>query len=78
MILGYRFMSMIFIVLISLGQFIIYLGCSRNDMQMMILGRFIYGLGGESIGITSSVFVVVWFSGKELSFTNVPNESLNW
>jgi len=40
-------------------------------MQLMILGRFIYGLGGESLGITSSVIVVVWFSGKDLSFTNV-------
>jgi len=37
----------------------------------MILGRFIFGLGGESIGITCNVLLVNWFAGKELSLANV-------
>lgn len=37
----------------------------------MILGRFIFGLGGESLGIASSIIINKWFVGKELSFANV-------
>ena len=37
----------------------------------MILGRFIYGLGGECLNITSSIIMIVWFGGKELSFASV-------
>ena len=40
-------------------------------MQLMILGRFLYGMGGESLGISSSMMAFAWFSGKELSFANV-------
>lgn len=40
-------------------------------MPLMIIGRFIFGLGGESLGISSSIISVVWFGGKELSFANV-------
>jgi hypothetical protein len=36
----------------------------------MILGRFIFGLGGEAIGITANLILVKWFNGKELSFAN--------
>lgn len=34
----------------------------------MGLGRFIYGLGGESLIITIVAIVSNWFYGEELSF----------
>lgn len=49
----------------------IYFGCHMDDLRVMILGRFLFGLGGESLGITSSILQVVWFSGKELTFAMV-------
>ena len=41
----------------------------------MVLGRFIFGLGGESINITGNMICVKWFQGKELSFANALNLS---
>jgi MFS family permease len=34
----------------------------------MILGRIIYGMGGENLTITTSAFIGQWFKGKELAF----------
>ena len=34
----------------------------------MMLGRFIFGLGGESMTVAQSAIVSSWFAGKELSF----------
>ena len=34
----------------------------------MILGRIVYGLGGENLTITTSAFIGQWFKGKELAF----------
>lgn len=34
----------------------------------MMLGRFIFGLGGESMTVSQSAIVSAWFQGKELSF----------
>jgi hypothetical protein len=42
----------------------------------MVFGRFIFGLGGESIGITTNIIIYKWFGGKELSFANSLNLSL--
>lgn len=53
-----------------------YLGSLREELKLMVLGRFVFGLGGESIGITSSIILVKWFAGKELSFANALNLSL--
>lgn len=35
------------------------------------MGRFMFGLGGESLGVASSIIINKWFVGKELSFANV-------
>ena len=34
----------------------------------MMIGRFIFGLGGESMTVAQSSIVAAWFQGKELSF----------
>ena len=33
-----------------------------------MLGRFIFGLGGECMTVAQSAIVSSWFAGKELSF----------
>lgn len=35
----------------------------------MILGRFIFGIGGESLNITLSTISIRWFEGDELSLS---------
>lgn len=70
-------MSILFMLLIVAGSSIVYLGSVMQDLKLMILGRFLFGLGGESIGITSNVICVKWFVGKELSFANVINMILS-
>jgi hypothetical protein len=56
-----------------LGQTVLYVGSMMESFKLMILGRFIFGLGGESISITSNLILVNWFAGKELSLANVKN-----
>ncbi len=34
----------------------------------MIFGRFIYGLGGESIAITVLTILSAWYQGKDIGF----------
>ena len=34
----------------------------------MMLGRFIFGLGGECMSVAQSAIISNWFKGKELSF----------
>ena len=35
---------------------------------MMLLGRVIFGIGGETLNVAQSVIVAQWFKGKELAF----------
>ncbi|CAD8100810.1 unnamed protein product [Paramecium sonneborni] len=75
-VFGYRKMSLIFMFFVILGQGFIYFGSSVANLKYMILGRFIFGLGGESLCVASSIIINKWFVGKELSFANALNLSL--
>jgi len=35
----------------------------------MLIGRFLFGLGGESIAVVSCDLVTKWFKNKELAFS---------
>ena len=43
-----------------------------------ITGRFIYGLGGDILGVCQSTFVTKWFMGKELSLALGIVLSISW
>lgn len=66
---GDRFMSLIFCLLISLGQLIFAVGYFALRPWIMLTGRFIFGMGGESLNITMSTLIMKWFIGSELSFS---------
>jgi len=68
---GYNIPNIIFCGLIFLGNFIVYLGLRVENVILLLLGRFVYGLGGESLAIGMSALVVRWFKGKELAFAQV-------
>lgn len=33
----------------------------------MLIGRFIFGIGGESLAVAQNNYAVLWFKGKELN-----------
>ncbi|CAD8197327.1 unnamed protein product [Paramecium octaurelia] len=75
-VFGYRKMSLIFMFFVILGQGFLYFGSSVANLKYMIMGRFMFGLGGESLCVASSIIINKWFVGKELSFANALNLSL--
>eukprot|EP01029_Cantina_marsupialis_P031124 TRINITY_DN87841_c0_g1_i3.p1 TRINITY_DN87841_c0_g1~~TRINITY_DN87841_c0_g1_i3.p1 ORF type:complete len:453 (+),score=120.02 TRINITY_DN87841_c0_g1_i3:72-1430(+) len=73
--LGLRLGTVIFAILILIGQTIVSISAqmAKNAPQtqkvyyMALLGRFVFGLGGESLTVTQSTYCARWFSGKELA-----------
>jgi MFS family permease len=66
--LGVRLCLIVFASLITLGQFIFAIGLSAKSWPIMFLGRVVYGLGGENLGVGNSAILSIWFEGKELAF----------
>lgn len=64
----FRIGLILFTVVLTIGQLVFTIGGYRNSYAIMMLGRFIFGLGGESMTVAQSAIVSSWFAGKELSF----------
>ena len=43
----------------------------------MLVGRVVFGLGGESMSVAQSAIVSSWFKGKELAFALGVNLSVS-
>lgn len=54
--------------MLTVGQLIFALGGYQNSFALMMLGRFIFGMGGECMTVAQSAIISSWFQGKELSF----------
>ena len=63
-----RLSIILFAVVLSLGQMIFAVGGYSESYATMLAGRFVFGLGGESMSVAQSAIVSSWFQGKELSF----------
>ncbi|XP_069939340.1 lysosomal dipeptide transporter MFSD1 isoform X1 [Cherax quadricarinatus] len=66
-IFGIRLGAIIFSSIVTLGQFVYALGGIINQFWMMQVGRFIFGIGGESLAVAQNTYTVSWFKGKELN-----------
>ena len=55
----------------TLGTFIIWVGLQAESVPLLLMGRFVFGLGAESQIIAISAVMVFWFKGKELAFASV-------
>lgn len=64
---GIRAMYLVFGLAIIIGQFIFSLGCQQNSMNFMLIGRIIFGLGGECINICQNAMIVKWFYKSEIA-----------
>jgi MFS family permease len=65
--LGVRLGSLLFCSLVLLGQVIFSMGIQFSVYYVCVLGRFVYGLGGESLTVSQSTFTARWFDGKLLA-----------
>lgn len=50
-----------------IGQLIVSVGAILDAFWMMIVGRFIFGIGAESLAVAQNNYAVLWFKGKELN-----------
>ncbi|XP_072033850.1 lysosomal dipeptide transporter MFSD1-like [Amphiura filiformis] len=66
-VFGIRLGTVIFSIFIVLGQCIFALGASLNSYNIMLAGRFVFGLGGENLAVAQNTYAVVWFKEKELN-----------
>ena len=61
------FSLLLFASLLLVGQLCFSLGDSIESLNLMLLGRALFGLGGESMAVAQSAVVTQWFQGKELA-----------
>ena len=67
-LLGLRVMYVVFGVSIIFGQFIFAFGSQWESITLMLIGRVIFGIGGESINICQTAMIVKWYFKSEISF----------
>lgn len=67
-----------FTALIFLGHLIVTLGIHSENYPLVVVGRGLYGIGGEGLVITQPTINEYWFSGSMLSVSNGVCQSLNF
>lgn len=65
--IGNRIVYVMVGALLVFGQLLFTIGCSNTDMTTMLLGRAIFGAGGETMNICQNVIIIRWFKKHELS-----------
>ncbi|XP_037534144.1 major facilitator superfamily domain-containing protein 1 [Nematolebias whitei] len=66
-VFGIRLGTIIFSLFVCVGQVIFAAGALWNLFWLMELGRFVFGIGGESLAVAQNTYAVNWFKGKELN-----------
>uniref|UniRef100_A0A5F9CP69 Lysosomal dipeptide transporter MFSD1 n=1 Tax=Oryctolagus cuniculus TaxID=9986 RepID=A0A5F9CP69_RABIT len=66
-VFGIRWGTIIFSCFVCIGQVIFALGGIFNAFWLMEFGRFVFGIGGESLAVAQNTYAVSWFKGKELN-----------
>ncbi|XP_015925025.1 lysosomal dipeptide transporter MFSD1 [Parasteatoda tepidariorum] len=66
-VFGIRLGAIIFSIFILVGQLVFALGATVDRYWLMEMGRFIFGIGGESLAVAQNTYAVSWFKGKELN-----------
>ena len=64
-ILGLRLGTLIFMALSTIGQLIFALGGFFDTFWLLVVARFIIGVGAEITFIATDAFAASWFKGKE-------------
>ena len=59
-VLGIRFGTMVFAMFIVIGQLLFALGGFVDRLWVMEIGRFVFGIGGESLAVAQNTYAVAW------------------
>lgn len=66
--IGVRIGVILFSLLLIIGQFLFMLGGTIGAYWLMIVGRVVFGVGGESLSVAQTTIVATWFGDRELAF----------
>jgi len=66
-ITGVRLGSIMFCGFILLGEIMFCLGIQFKLYYLALVGRFVFGLGGESLTVAQNTYTARWFEGKQLA-----------
>nr|CAB3263790.1 major facilitator superfamily domain-containing protein 1 [Phallusia mammillata] len=66
-VLGVRVGCVLFSSFVLVGQLVFALGASVHHIWLMDMGRFIIGIGGESLAVAQNTYAVLWFQGSDLN-----------
>uniref|UniRef100_K3X0A8 Lysosomal dipeptide transporter MFSD1 n=1 Tax=Globisporangium ultimum (strain ATCC 200006 / CBS 805.95 / DAOM BR144) TaxID=431595 RepID=K3X0A8_GLOUD len=64
---GAQQMLLVLTSLVLTGQTVLAIGSSMSSFRIMLLGRIIFGFGGESLGVARTTFIATWFKKRELA-----------
>ena len=67
-VFGIRLGLLIFVIITNIGQLVTVLGVVFNTYWLVLVGRFVMGLGAETCLFTVDAFALLWFKGKEMNF----------
>ncbi|XP_072396681.1 lysosomal dipeptide transporter MFSD1 isoform X2 [Diabrotica undecimpunctata] len=66
-VFGIRLGTIVYMSLTLLGQLIFATAVTTGQYWMMLIGRFVFGIGAESLTVAQNNYAVLWFKGKELN-----------
>ncbi|KAG4066419.1 hypothetical protein HA402_007055 [Bradysia odoriphaga] len=66
-VFGIRMGTIIYLFILMIGQLIFAMGGMMDIFWLMIVGRFVFGIGAESLAVAQNNYAVLWFKGKELN-----------
>lgn len=66
-VFGIRMGTIIYLFVLLVGQILFATGAILDRFWIMVVGRFIFGIGAESLAVAQNNYAVVWFKGKELN-----------
>jgi MFS family permease len=65
--LGVRWGCAICCSVLVVGQALVCLGVQLNRVDLLLAGRFLFGVGGETLAVAQSAYAAQWFKGAELA-----------
>uniref|UniRef100_A0A8C0HXZ1 Lysosomal dipeptide transporter MFSD1 n=1 Tax=Balaenoptera musculus TaxID=9771 RepID=A0A8C0HXZ1_BALMU len=66
-VFGIRWGAVMFSCFVCIGQVVFALGGIFHAFWLMEFGRFVFGIGRESLAVAQNTYAVSWFKGKELN-----------
>lgn len=66
-VFGIRLGTIIFILILTFGQILFASGATINVYWLMMLGKFLYGAGDETLNVALTKFPVIWFKKQQLN-----------